>query len=119
MKKLSTEFNVTEFPFKLYDKNGNVTYYENSDEYWCRREFDSNNNITYHEDSTGFWYRREYDSNGNKTYYENSKGYWFRREFDSNGNKTYHENSDGAACDTKKQECPDTIVINGTIYTKQ
>jgi len=30
MKRLSTEFNVTEFPFEMYDKNGNVTYYENS-----------------------------------------------------------------------------------------
>jgi len=82
MKKLSTLFNVTEFPFVLYDKNGNITYHEDSDEYW---------------------YRREYDSNGNETYFENSNKLWYRREFDSNSNETYYEDSTGVVCDTKKQ----------------
>jgi len=118
MKKLSTEFNVTEFPFKLYDKNGNVTYHENSNGFWYRNEYDSNGKLTYHEDSTGYWYRREYDSNSNETYYENSNKCWFRKEYDSNGNVTYYEDSTRIVRGTKKQECPDTIVINGTIYTK-
>ena len=36
---------------------------------------DANGNVTYREDSDGFWVKREYDANGNKTYYEDSDGY--------------------------------------------
>ena len=99
MKRLSTEFNVTEFPFNLYDKDGNVTYHEDSKD--------------------GFHYRFEYDSNNNEIYYEDSDKFWVRREYDSNGNEAYYEDSTGVIRGTKKQQCPDTIVINGTIYKKQ
>jgi hypothetical protein len=40
-------------PLRLYDSNGNIIYYENSD---------------------GFWYKQECDSKGNKIYYETSNG---------------------------------------------
>jgi hypothetical protein len=45
MKTIAQQLNITEFPFIIKDKNGNETYYE---------------------DSNGGWYKREYDSNGNK-----------------------------------------------------
>ena len=36
--------------------------------------FDTNGNLTYFEDSNGFWVKREFDSNGKETYSENSNG---------------------------------------------
>ena len=41
------------FPIKIKDSNGKMTYYEDSDNYWFRKEYDSNGNQTYHEDSHG------------------------------------------------------------------
>ena len=44
------------FPIKIKDANGNVTYYENSDDYWYRYErdrYDANGTVTYYEDSEG------------------------------------------------------------------
>ena len=36
--------------------------------------FDENGNLVYFEDSEGYWAKREYDQNGNEVYYENSEG---------------------------------------------
>ncbi len=58
--------------FRLFDPDGNQTYYEDSNGYWCKSEYDSNGNLTYYEDSNESWYKHKYDSNGNETYYENS-----------------------------------------------
>ena len=78
MKKLSetlTELGIAfTFPIEIYDANGKLTYYENSDDYWERYERDANGKVTYFEDSTDYWYKYERDANGNETYYENSKG---------------------------------------------
>ena len=38
------------------------------------REYDSNGNETYREHSNGYWCKYEYDANGNRTYYEDSDG---------------------------------------------
>jgi hypothetical protein len=61
MKKLSetlTELGIAfTFPIKIKDANGNVTYYENSNDYWYRYErdrYDANGTVTYYEDSEGF-----------------------------------------------------------------
>jgi len=69
---LNHDFN--EGSLKLYDTNGNETYYESSLGYWSKYEYDSNGNVTYYESSTGYWSKREYDTNGNETYFENSEG---------------------------------------------
>ena len=53
MKTIAQQLNVTEFPFKIKDKNGKEIYYENSNEYWCKREYDSNGNVIYSENSFG------------------------------------------------------------------
>ena len=37
----------------LYDSNGNLIYYENSNGYWWKQDYDSNNNIIYLENSNG------------------------------------------------------------------
>jgi len=68
------QFGRLSFPFKIYDSNGNMTYFEDRKGYWSKAEYDSNGNETYFANSTGFWSKREYDSNGNVTYHENSKG---------------------------------------------
>jgi hypothetical protein len=36
--------------------------------------YDSNGNIIYFENSNGYWWKREYDVNGNQIYFENSNG---------------------------------------------
>ena len=40
-------------PLFLYDSNNNLIYFENSDEYWEKREYDSNGYRIYYEDSDG------------------------------------------------------------------
>ena len=53
MKTIAQQLNIKDFPFEIKDKNGNITYFE---------------------DSTGYWYKKEYDSNVNEIYFENSYG---------------------------------------------
>lgn len=88
----------------VFDKNGNMTYLENSGEYWEKFEFDKNGKETYYEDSDEYWAKREYDKNGNVTYYEDSDEYWEKREFDKNGNRIYFENSYGTIIDNRAKE---------------
>ena len=96
MKTVAQQLNVTEFPFEIKDKNGNVIYYENS---------------------TGFWYKNEYDSNGNQIYCENSNGFWWKSEFDSNGNEIYYEDSKGEIIDNRPKGCEGKVVeIDGKKY---
>jgi len=53
MKTIAQQLNVTEFPFEIKDKNGNVIYREDSNAFWTKREFDENNNEVYYENSNG------------------------------------------------------------------
>jgi uncharacterized membrane protein len=103
---------------RLYDSNNNLIYYENSNEYWQKREYDSNGNEIYCEDSNGRWYKSEYDSNNNKIYFESSNGYWSKQEYDSNGNEIYYENSNGTILDNRpKPSCEGKVVeIDGKTY---
>ena len=79
MKKLSdtlAELGIAfSFPIEIKDADGAVTYYEDNNGFWRKRECDANGNETYYEDSDGYWRKSEYDANGNQTYYENSCGY--------------------------------------------
>lgn len=78
MKKLSEIYKelgiAFSFPIEIKDANGRVTYFENSNGYWERREYDANGNLTYHEDSGDYWCRLELDAKGKETYFENSNG---------------------------------------------
>jgi hypothetical protein len=58
----------------VYNANGDEIYYEDSDDYWEKREYNSNGDILYYENSRGYWSKSEYGTNGNETYYENSDG---------------------------------------------
>ena len=92
-----------EFPKKLFDKNGNEIYCENSNRFWIK-EYDSNNNEIYWENSHGFWVKSEFDSNNNRIYCEDSNGFWVKNEFDSNNNRIYYEDSDGTILDKRPKE---------------
>ena len=74
MKTIAEQLNVKDFPFRIYDKNGNQIYYEKSDKFWAKHGYDSNGREIYYEDSNKYWSKREYDSNGNQNHYENSFG---------------------------------------------
>jgi hypothetical protein len=74
MKTIAQQLNVTEFPFRIKDKNGNTLYYEDSNKFWVKYEYDSNGKYTYGENSNEVWTKREYDSDGNEIYYEDSEG---------------------------------------------
>jgi hypothetical protein len=75
MSTIAQQLNVKEFPFVIKDNNGNMVYWENSNWYWCRKEYDSNGNMVYWENSNWYWEKYEYDSNGNRIYFAKSNGY--------------------------------------------
>ena len=121
MKKLSEtyiELGIAfAFPIEIRNERGNLTYCEDSDDYWERREYDKDGNKTYYENSGRYWSRLEYDKNGNETYYGNSSGYWERREHDEKGNSTYFEDSDGYKNGTKRGSCSGKVVeVDGKKY---
>jgi hypothetical protein len=95
MKTIAQQLNVTEFPFEIRDKNGNVIYCEGSNGCWYRNEYDSANNKLYYENSDEFWIKRKYDSDGRVICFEKSNGYWEKWQYDSDGRVIYYEDSDG------------------------
>jgi len=71
---IAQQMGITEFPLEIKDFNGNLIYWEKSDEYWVKYKYDSKNNQIYREESTGYWVKYEYDSKGGRIYFENSNG---------------------------------------------
>ena len=111
------QFGKVSYPFRIYDSKGKEVYYEDSDDYWWKREYDSNGNETYFEDSNDYWEKREYGANGKLTYFEDSDDYWWKYEYDSNGNEIYAEDSDGVKRDKRKSSCEGKVVeIDGKKY---
>ena len=53
MKTIAQQLNITEFPFKINDKNGDNIYTEHSDGRWYKKEYDSFRNETRWESSDG------------------------------------------------------------------
>ncbi len=74
MKTIAEQLNVTDFPFRIKDRNNNQIYFEDSNGYWWKREFDGNNNVIYFENSKDYWIKQEFDKNNNEIYWENSYG---------------------------------------------
>ena len=95
MKTIAEQLGVTDFPFRIKDKQGNNIYYEDSDGYWSR------------------W---QYDSAGREIYFEDSYGYRRKSEYDSAGNQIYYEDSDGVIVDNRPKE--DVITIEGIKYKR-
>jgi len=61
---IAQQLKIKDFPFIIKDKNGNEIYHENSDGFWCKKEFDTNGKKIYHEYSTRYWWKSERDANG-------------------------------------------------------
>ncbi len=74
MKTIAEQMNVKEFPFIMYNANGNEIYRELSNRFWIKREYDISGHQIYFEDSDGAWYKWEYDVDGTEIYFENSEG---------------------------------------------
>ncbi len=104
MKTIAQQMNVKEFPFYMYDANGNVVYQENSSGFWSKFRYDTHDNKVYSGNSKGVEYKFEYDEWGNQIYYENSFGYCSKREFDESCNEVYYENSDGDIIDNRPKQ---------------
>jgi hypothetical protein len=100
-KTIAQQLNVKDFPFEIKDENGNVIYYEDSDNYWIRYEFDSNGNQTYYINSCKCWERSKFDSNNNLVHWRDFDGNSFKQEFDSNNNRIYFEASNGQIIDNR------------------
>ena len=122
MKKLSETLKELGIAFKLpieiKDADGNMTYYEDSDGFWRKKEYDSKGNVTYFENNDGYWYKKEYDSDGNQTYYKQSNGYWCKSEYNSDGDKAYDEDSEGIKIGTpRSQTCEGKVIeVDGIKY---
>lgn len=95
MKTIAQWLEITKFPFKIKDKNGNFIYVEDADNCWVRRKYDEDGNLIYCEYSTGYWAKTKYDENRNKVYFVNSDGYWSRMKYNKDSIEIYYENSDG------------------------
>tara|TARA_R110002012_G_scaffold264361_1_gene447699 strand:- start:241 stop:486 length:246 start_codon:yes stop_codon:yes gene_type:complete len=70
MKTKGRELGITEFPYEEYDKNGYITYHENSWGTWWKVEYDDKGNKIRIDFSDGEWRKFKYDDNHNETYYE-------------------------------------------------
>ncbi len=74
MKTIAEQMNAKNFPFEMFDKNGNQIYYEDVHGYWVKYQYKHNNQPISFANSKGVWYKIEYDLNNNEIYYESSTG---------------------------------------------
>jgi hypothetical protein len=111
------QFGEVSYPFDIYDSNGSMTYHEDNNGYWVKKEYNSKGNITYYKSSNGYWSKREYNSKGNRTYYEDSDGYWVKSEYNSKGKETYFAYSNGYKSGVSRSSCNGKVVeIDGKKY---
>jgi len=54
MKTIAQQLGITDFPFIIKDKRGNVIYWENSKRSWVKRKFDSKGKLIYLKNSDGY-----------------------------------------------------------------
>ena len=106
---IAKQLKIKDFPFIINDKHGNEIYYEDSDDFWIKREYDAHGNLIRYETSNLFWIKREYDAHGNCIRYENSDDYWSKRECDVHGKEIYCENSDGVFFDNRSKKVEVTL----------
>jgi len=96
--KLAKFFNhdFNDSDFRMYNKNGNVIYYEDLYTFWIK----------------------EYLNDGGRKIYCNLDGYWWKQEFNGNGKKVYLEDSkDGVIFDKRSKSCNGKVVeIDGKKY---
>jgi len=109
MKTIAQQLNVTTFPFVINDKDGKRIYYEDSNDYWIKREYDAHGREIYYETSNGYWWKSEYDAHGNEIRFEYSDGLWIKREYDAHGNLICHEDSAGTVIDKRPKHVELTL----------
>ncbi len=63
-KTIAQQLGVTDFPFEIRDKRGNLIYHERDHHFWQISGLDAKT----------FWARWEYDEKGNQIYFENYYG---------------------------------------------
>jgi hypothetical protein len=74
MKTIAQQLKIKDFPFVINDKDGNLIYYETSENHWIKFERGAHGKEIYYENSNNFWVKVEYDAHGKEIYYENSDG---------------------------------------------
>ena len=50
---IAQQLKIKDFPFIIDDAHGNRIYWENSDDYWIKREYDAHGNCIHYENSNG------------------------------------------------------------------
>ena len=73
-KTIAQQLGVTDFPFEVRDRRGNIIYKEYKEGFWVKREFDSENRELHFQRSDNYWVKWEYDEEGEEIYYEDSNG---------------------------------------------
>jgi hypothetical protein len=96
---IAQRLKVTEFPFVIKDKRGNVLYEETRRNKWERNEYDEKNRIVYHEEyhevSSGFWMKKTYDRFGNVSRMDNSRNEWETHVYNHNNQLIKFNRHDG------------------------
>lgn len=109
VKTIAEQLGITEYPFKIKDKNDKVIYEENSVFFWIKYTFDEKSRLIGSINSQGTWLKYGYDENGNENYFESASGYWYKKEFDKNKILIYHENNDGVLVDNRPKDVELTL----------
>ena len=76
------QLGITKFPYKEYDTNNNIIFYENKNGDWIIYKYNYNNKVIYDEKSDGIWSKYDYDEHGRRIYFENSIGHGFFKYYD-------------------------------------
>ena len=74
MKTKAQQLGITDFPYEERDKNGYVTYWENSYGDWELSVVNDVGNVTYHESSGGYSWNSKFDNDGNEIYCDYNDG---------------------------------------------
>ncbi|MDG1314519.1 MAG: hypothetical protein P8P29_03210 [Flavobacteriaceae bacterium] len=103
-KAYEKRFGVVEGEFALYNKDGNIVYFEASKSRWSRWERDSKGNITLLESSNRI----------SESYFNSS---WFiKSEYGPTGKEVYREDSINGITIDERPEVK-TIIIGNKEYT--
>ena len=63
---IAQRLNITEFPFEIKDKYGNIIYIEREDGYWEIRKYNEDGKQVFHQNPNGFWAEEGYNTPENQ-----------------------------------------------------
>jgi hypothetical protein len=67
---IGQRLNITEFPFEIKDKYGNIIYIEREDGYWEIRKFNEDKKQVFHQNQNGFWAEEGYHTTETKRIFD-------------------------------------------------